>query len=107
MTALAIEHEQPMHLIVVSRDLLSFAHLHPGASGCRPVDGAVQLPGGGDYVLYDEFALPGRGDEVHRFESPVGTEGTAAARLFPAPAPSPAAFTSRRSNRWMNFALGR
>jgi len=77
----AVSHEAPMHLIVVSRDLGYFAHIHPQSTGAI---GQYQVrhifPAAGSYILYDEFELPGKGDEVHRFDLQVGdAQGSAAA----------------------------
>ncbi|HEX9988269.1 MAG TPA: heavy metal translocating P-type ATPase [Chloroflexia bacterium] len=81
-------HEAEMHLIVVSRDLSYFAHIHPMTEG---VTGQYQVshtfPSAGEYLLYDEFELAGKGDEVHSFTLQVG-EGTGeSAQLQPDLAP--------------------
>ncbi|HUS16126.1 MAG TPA: heavy metal translocating P-type ATPase [Chloroflexia bacterium] len=79
-----LAHERPMHLIVASRDLRQFAHLHPentAAIGHYAV--AYTFPAAGDYILYDELELAGHGDEVHRFDLHVGAAGSAAASLAP------------------------
>ncbi|HEX8219165.1 MAG TPA: hypothetical protein VF914_08120, partial [Chloroflexia bacterium] len=82
--ALAVEHEAPMHLIVVSRDLGHFAHIHPQAAD-KPGEWAVEhtFPAGGDYILYDEFAVEGSSDEVHRIDLKVGEGDSPAAALSP------------------------
>ncbi|HEY8743258.1 MAG TPA: ATPase P, partial [Chloroflexota bacterium] len=52
-----ISHEEPMHLIVVSRDLQQFQHIHPQPTN-RPGQYAVTLtfPVAGTYYLYNQFA---------------------------------------------------
>jgi Cu+-exporting ATPase len=45
------------------------------------------FPQAGDYVLYDEFELAGKGDEYHRFDLRVGGSGSADAQLTPDLAP--------------------
>lgn len=52
---LAITHEKPMHLIVVSSDLRRFAHIHPAhqAEGRYTVN--TTLPEAGKYLLFNEF----------------------------------------------------
>jgi Cu+-exporting ATPase len=79
-----LAHEKEMHLIVVSRDLGYFAHIHPERTG---ETGEYQVthtfPQAGDYVLYDEFELAGKGDEHHRFDLKVGGSGSPAAQLAP------------------------
>jgi Cu+-exporting ATPase len=56
--------ERLMHLVVVSRDLAQFQHLHPVPSvraGEYAVD--ITFPAAGPYVLFNEFAT-GRGQDV-------------------------------------------
>ena len=52
---LPIVHEKPMHLLVVSRDLSEFYHIHPEQSP----DGSYRVehtfPNGGEYKLYADF----------------------------------------------------
>jgi Cu+-exporting ATPase len=81
---LEVEHEAPMHLIVVNRDLSYFAHVHP-QQATRPGEWSTEhtFPSAGDYVLYDEFAVKGNGDEVHRIDLKVGKAGSQAASLSP------------------------
>lgn len=56
-------HEKEMHLIVVSRDLRSFAHVHPELKA----DGTFELqrvPFSGDLRLFADFAPRGKGSQV-------------------------------------------
>jgi Cu+-exporting ATPase len=73
-----------MHLIVVSRDLGYFAHIHPQSTG---IIGRYQVrhtfPAAGSYILYDELELAGKGDEAHRFDLQVGDAQGSAAKLTP------------------------
>jgi len=52
---LQIVHEKPMHLLVVSKDLAEFYHIHPE----QAADGSYQVshnfPNGGEYRLYADF----------------------------------------------------
>lgn len=52
---LQIVHEKPMHLLIVSKDLAEFYHVHPEQSA----DGSYRVqhafPNGGDYKLYADF----------------------------------------------------
>ncbi|MDQ3927651.1 MAG: heavy metal translocating P-type ATPase, partial [Chloroflexota bacterium] len=77
-------HEADMHLIIASRDLSYFAHIHPTTDG---ETGQYQVnhtfPSAGEYVLYDEFELAGTGDEVHTFNLQVGEGGGNPAQLTP------------------------
>jgi len=54
---IAISHEEPMHLIVVSRDLVQFQHIHPQPTGV-PGEYAVDatFPVSGTYFLYNQFS---------------------------------------------------
>jgi Cu+-exporting ATPase len=84
-----VAHEKPMHLIVVSRDLSYFAHLHPDPTGSLgEYEVAHTFPSAGEYVLYDEFELAGKGDEVHRFDLRAGDGAESpAAQLTPGLSP--------------------
>lgn len=77
-----LSHERDMHLIIVSRDLAYFAHIHPmptGQGGQYEVKHT--FPVAGDYILYDEFELAGTGDEVHRFDIKVGNGTSSPAHI--------------------------
>ena len=78
-----VAHEAPVHLIIASSDLGYFAHIHPepqaGAAGEFAVDHT--FPRAGDYVMYAEFALEGKTDEVHRFDVRAGGQPGASASL--------------------------
>jgi P-type Cu+ transporter len=78
ITELPIDHERPMHLIMVSRDLREFLHVHPalGADGAYSV--AVTLPATGTYLLYNEFQQ-GEQTVLDRRELVVGAAGGTAA----------------------------
>jgi Cu+-exporting ATPase len=79
---LAVEHEKPMHLVIATKDLKYFDHIHPDATG-KAGEYAVSyaFPAAGDYVLYDEFAQEGGADEIHRFDLRVGDVGSQPAQL--------------------------
>ncbi len=52
---LQIVHEKPMHLLIVSKDLAEFYHVHPDQSA----DGSYRVihtfPNGGEYKMYADF----------------------------------------------------
>lgn len=88
LTRFDLHHERTMHLIVVKRDLSTFAHLHPvlGSDGRfrlrvnapgedadnRDAAGAVPRPG--TYFLFTEVAPSGQSARLSRFT--VRAEGT-------------------------------
>lgn len=80
----AVTHEREMHLIVVSRDLATFAHLHP----TRAADGtwSVALPAlaPGAYRAFADFAVAGGPSLV------LGVDLTVPGDARPAPLPPPA-----------------
>jgi plastocyanin len=72
---LQIVHEKPMHLLVVSKDLAEFDHVHPEPSS----DGSYRVrhtfPNGGDFKLYADFTPPDGKQVVERIDIKVaGTE---------------------------------
>ncbi len=71
-------HEKPMHLMIVSKDLHHFAHVHPTAEG-----GSFVLQhtfeDGGEYFLVVDYQEPGRGQVVDRHRVQIeGRERTPA-----------------------------
>jgi len=52
---LAIVHEKPMHLIVVSSDLSEFYHIHPEPQADGTYRVKETFPFGGEYKLYVDF----------------------------------------------------
>jgi hypothetical protein len=72
---LQIVHEKPMHLLVVSKDLAEFYHIHPEQSA----DGSYRVehtfPNGGEYKLYADFTPPATTQVVEQIDIKVaGTE---------------------------------
>ncbi|MDQ3467598.1 MAG: HAD-IC family P-type ATPase, partial [Chloroflexota bacterium] len=86
ISELPLDHERPMHLILVSRDLRQFQHIHPELQA----DGAYQvtttLPVDGTYRLYDEFGHDGQ-TVLDRRELVAGSPSTTSASLTPDLAP--------------------
>lgn len=68
---LQIVHEKPMHLLIVSKDLAEFYHVHPEPSG----DGSYRVrhtfPNGGDYKLYADFTPANAKQVVERIDVKV------------------------------------
>lgn len=72
---LQVVHEKPMHLLIVSKDLSEFYHIHPEPSA----DGSYRVqhtfPNGGDYKFYADFTPPNAKQVVERIDVKVsGTE---------------------------------
>jgi hypothetical protein len=55
-------HDKLMHLIIVSKDLSYFSHIHPEYKGNGEFDITTAFPAGGDYQLISEFTPHGGGD---------------------------------------------
>ena len=82
VTDLPLTHERPMHLILISRSLTHFAHLHPelGDDGAYRVE--TMLSETGPYLLYAEFVHDGW-SVLDRRELTVGEQSSAAVSLVP------------------------
>ena len=56
-----INHEKKMHLIIVSKDLSYFDHIHPEYKGNGSFEVTASFPTGGDYKLIADFIPAGLG----------------------------------------------
>jgi Cu+-exporting ATPase len=54
-----ISHEQKLHLIIVSKDLSFFNHIHPTYKGKGVFEITTQFPAGGDYKLIADIVPTG------------------------------------------------
>jgi hypothetical protein len=70
----SVVHDKLMHLIVVSRDLKWFNHIHPEYKGNGTFKVTTTLPRAGSYKLYADYTPKGKTQEVapHEFAT-VGT----------------------------------
>jgi hypothetical protein len=59
-----INHEKKMHLIVISKDLSFFNHIHPEYKGKGEFEVTTQFPAGGDYKLISDFIPTGGKQKV-------------------------------------------
>lgn len=84
VTGVNVEHERPMHLIVVRRDLTGYQHLHPtlGPDGRWSV--ALRLPAAGVYRAFADFSVGGR-------SLTLATDLSVAGPFRPAALPAPSA----------------
>ena len=80
-----VEHERRMHLIVASRDLNGFFHLHPELDDDGAWRTEVNLPASGDWRVFADFKHDG---ENLTLAGDVTVAGDAAPRPLPAPATS-------------------
>ena len=62
---LDIEHEKLLHLIVVSKDLSYFNHIHPEYKGQGEFVITNTFPSGGDYKLIADFVPAGGSKTIH------------------------------------------
>jgi Cu+-exporting ATPase len=86
VTDLPLDHERPMHTILIGSDLESFAHIHPKVQD----DGSYRVrttpPDADNYNLYTEF-VRGGGKVLDRRELAVGNPGGGGANGAAALAP--------------------
>ncbi|MFF2412015.1 hypothetical protein [Streptomyces sp. NPDC058092] len=83
VTAYQREHGKELHLILASRDLATYRHLHPirSADGTWGVD--AKLPAAGDYRLFADFTPAAKGAENLTLGADLAVSGT----YRPAPLP--------------------
>lgn len=70
---LSIVHEKPMHVLVVSKDLAEFYHIHPEQN---QADGSYKVqhtfPNGGEYKIYTDFTPKESAQVVEQIDVKVG-----------------------------------
>jgi hypothetical protein len=79
---LLVTHERLMHMIVVSRDLGYFSHLHPESAGGGSYTVTETLPAPGAYLLFNEFYTTDGKMQIER--DVLTTEGAVVADADPA-----------------------
>jgi hypothetical protein len=91
-TAFDLVHEQKMHLIVVSRDLRFFDHVHPDLSADGTFRVGYTFPFGGDFLVFADATPTGAGQQVLsaslRVAGPPPPEGTLTRSAGTQPDPS-------------------
>ncbi|MCX4911117.1 hypothetical protein [Streptomyces sp. NBC_00878] len=84
VTSYQREHEKELHLIVASRDLVTYRHLHP----TRAADGTwsipVELPRAGGYRVFADFTPAGKGAENLTLGADLAASGPYEAQGLPA-----------------------
>jgi hypothetical protein len=83
VTALDVVHEKPMHLLVVSRDLGDFYHIHPTLTPAGTFDVTHVFPHGGDYRMFVDYTPKDSGGVVDWHDLKVEGPPRAAIRLVP------------------------
>ncbi|MFJ3670717.1 hypothetical protein ACIPSE_30085 [Streptomyces sp. NPDC090106] len=85
VTAFQREHDKELHLIVASRDLGTYRHLHPA----RAADGTwsipVELPRAGGYRVFADFTPAAEGAENLTLGADLAVSGDYAPQPLPAP----------------------
>ncbi|MFE7275202.1 hypothetical protein [Streptomyces sp. NPDC057623] len=85
VTAYRREHEKELHLIVASRDLATYRHLHPA----RAADGTwsipVELPRAGGYRVFADFTPAKKGAENLTLGADLAASGAYEPQRLPAP----------------------
>src|SRR5690606_17272391 len=83
---LAIVHEKPLHLIVVSHDLSWYTHEHPQQQADGSFTAVLAFPRPGEYTLFADFTPRGKPSQ-----SPSSRLAIAGRIPGDAPAPAPLA----------------
>ncbi|MFF9586052.1 hypothetical protein [Streptomyces achromogenes] len=85
LTAYQEEHTKKLHLIIASRDLTHYQHLHPSRAADGTWSAPLTLPRAGVYRVFADFT-PDGGEGLT-----LGADLTASGPYTPAPLPAPAA----------------
>ncbi|MGY4279767.1 hypothetical protein [Streptomyces sp. M18.1] len=85
VTAYQREHDKEMHLIVASRDLVTYRHLHPTRAADGTWSTPVDLPGAGGYRVFADFTPAGKDAR----NLTLGADLAASGRFEPARLPAP------------------
>ncbi|WP_406379490.1 hypothetical protein [Streptomyces sp. NBC_01618] len=86
VTAYQREHNKELHLILASRDLGTYRHLHPTRSSDGTWNVDAELPAAGTYRLFADFTPAAKGAK----NLTLGADLAASGNYRPAPLPSPA-----------------
>ncbi|AXL87160.1 hypothetical protein C4J65_01685 [Streptomyces sp. CB09001] len=85
VTAFQREHEKELHLILASRDLVTYRHLHPTRAADGTWSTPVDLPAAGGYRVFADFTPSGADAE----NLTLGADLAASGRYEPARLPAP------------------
>ncbi|MBX9360088.1 DUF748 domain-containing protein [Streptomyces sp. WAC04114] len=90
VTAYQREHDKELHLIVASRDLVTYRHLHPSRAADGTWSTPVDLPRAGGYRVFADFTPAGKNAENLTLGADLAASGPYEARPLP-----PASTTAR------------
>lgn len=76
-------HEKLAHLIVVSKDLSEFQHLHPDVVGAGKLSTKTTFPKGGEYLCFLQFSTPEQHEQTVKETLQVGSGKSTAPDLVP------------------------
>ncbi|MFE7762796.1 hypothetical protein [Streptomyces sp. NPDC057438] len=85
VTAYEREHDKELHLIVASRDLVTYRHLHPTRAADGTWSTPVDLPAAGGYRVFADFTPAGENTENLTLGADLAASGTYRPRKLPAP----------------------
>ncbi|WP_395576959.1 hypothetical protein [Streptomyces sp. BK79] len=85
VTAYQREHDKELHLILASRDLVTYRHLHPTRAADGTWSTSADLPRAGGYRVFADFTPAGKGAE----NLTLGADLAASGRYEPARLPAP------------------
>ncbi|MEV7211360.1 MULTISPECIES: hypothetical protein [unclassified Streptomyces] len=85
LTAYQREHDKELHLVIASRDLATYRHLHPTRAADGTWSTPVELPEAGGYRVFADFTPAGKGAE----NLTLGADLAAAGPYEPAGPPAP------------------
>ncbi|MFB4421360.1 hypothetical protein C5F59_009720 [Streptomyces sp. QL37] len=80
------EHDKEMHLILASRDLATYRHLHPTRAADGTWSAPVELPAAGDYRVFADFTPAGRNAADLTLGADLAVSGPYKAAELPKPA---------------------
>ena len=84
VTAFQREHDKELHLIVASRDLVTYRHLHPTRAADGTWSTPVDLPEAGDYRVFADFTPAGKDAENLTLGADLAASGTYKPKKLPA-----------------------
>ncbi|MFB7172271.1 hypothetical protein ACFCYM_15785 [Streptomyces sp. NPDC056254] len=84
VTDFTTAHDKELHLIVASRDLNTFRHLHPTRAGDGTWSTPVNLPAAGDYRVFADFTPAKKGATALTLGTDLAVSGTYQPRELPA-----------------------